>query len=93
MTRRSVIPITGASSGFGKIAATALIKQGHIDVLINNAGMEISGALELATEEEMHLLEQKSDRQNSFFLRKSKSSYQTDFYNLFFRRSTKVLTS
>ena len=96
MTKQSVILITGASSGFGKITANALIEQGHIvygtsrkafnasngcrmlaldvtnpisiqkaiqqiieeegriDVLINNAGMGISGAIELATEEEMH---------------------------------------
>lgn len=97
MTKQSVILITGASSGFGKTTATALVKQGHIvygtsrkkvestngcrmltldvtnpesiqkaiqqiikeeghiDVLINNAGMGISGALELATDKEIAL--------------------------------------
>lgn len=33
---------------------TILSEQGKIDVLINNAGMGISGAIELATEEEIH---------------------------------------
>ncbi len=92
-----IILITGASSGFGKITAQLLSKQGHIvygtsrkpqedrdgvrmlvvdvtiissieqavaciiqqhgriDVLINNAGMGIGGALELATEHEIGL--------------------------------------
>lgn len=95
MNKQSVILVTGASSGFGKITATALVNKGHIvygtsrksqrdingihmlemdvttsasiqkavqrvieeqgriDVLINNAGVGISGAIELATEEEI----------------------------------------
>ena len=97
MDYKKVILITGASSGFGKVMATTLSRQGHIvygtsrkatdkqgkinmlamdvtqpesilrtintiiseqgriDVLINNAGMGISGATELATEEEIKL--------------------------------------
>lgn len=97
MSTGKVILVTGASSGFGKIIAVALAKEGyivygtsrkkaedferikmltlditenesvqaainkiiaeqnHIDVLINNAGMGISGALELATDEEISL--------------------------------------
>jgi len=33
--------------------ATILTEQGHIDVLVNNAGMGISGAIELTTEDEI----------------------------------------
>lgn len=98
MNDRQVIFITGASSGFGKISALTLAKEGHIvygtsrkectvedkgikmlvmdvtspesvqvaldsiihregriDVVINNAGIGISGALELATPEERNL--------------------------------------
>lgn len=36
-----------------KATEQILIEQGRIDVLVNNAGMGISGALELATEEEV----------------------------------------
>ena len=93
---KKVIIITGASSGFGKMAAERLSQRGdtvygicrreiqhpdiiykqadvrdkatlslimkeiyekekHIDVLINNAGMGIGGALELATPEEIDI--------------------------------------
>lgn len=95
MKHPQIILVTGASSGFGKVIATQLAKQGHavygtsrkavsdnpdfkmlqlditapasisnavstilaeqgrIDVLINNAGMGISGAVELADEEDI----------------------------------------
>ncbi|WP_106831803.1 3-ketodihydrosphingosine reductase [Parabacteroides pacaensis] len=98
MNDRQVILITGASSGFGRISALTLAKEGHIvygtsrkectsgnegikmlvmdvtspesveaavdliikqqgriDVVINNAGIGISGALELITREESNL--------------------------------------
>lgn len=97
MNAEKVILVTGASSGFGRIIAITLAKEGytvygtsrkktddfenikmlvldvtknesikaaishiltthnHIDILINNAGMGISGALELATDEEISL--------------------------------------
>lgn len=96
MKQPQVILVTGASSGFGKVIAEQLARQGHtvygtsrradthiagfrmlqlditspssisraisairaeqgrIDVLINNAGMGISGAIELTTDEEVH---------------------------------------
>ena len=95
MERQKVILITGASSGFGLVTATELVKHGHvvygtsrrggeggegvrmlamdvtdkgtikaavelvmaeqgrIDVLINNAGVGIGGAIELASDKEI----------------------------------------
>jgi short-subunit dehydrogenase len=43
---KRVILTTGASSGIGKDAALRLIREGHIDVLVNNAGYAIYGAVE-----------------------------------------------
>lgn len=42
------------SSSVSRVISTLLTEQGRIDVLINNAGMGVSGAIELTTEEEIH---------------------------------------
>ena len=38
-----------------EVVSAIIAEQGHIDVLVNNAGMGIGGALELATEEEIDI--------------------------------------
>lgn len=43
---KQVILITAASSGMGKETTLKLIEEGHVDVLINNAGYVIYRAVE-----------------------------------------------
>ena len=40
------------AEGIGRLVKEIVDREGHIDVLVNNAGMGIGGAIELATEEE-----------------------------------------